>query len=573
MVDRNTLVQLEYKGNVESLCSDIQQVLSRKDKPDLVYVNLSSAWFPMRMIELPNRLKMLFASNPSVKPLWDSDDEVLECLHISKANDLSNEDTQPTVGVSMNFPDNAKYAKSINYVPKVVVAMTSWKKRIQNCVYVINCLLNNTRKPDIVFLSLSTEEFPNLCGDLPEDLMKLCMTNQQVKLNWVSGPNTKSMKKVYPILPFLEDDDMIILCDDDFDIPQNFIQARVDEFTKHRCMFPISGGTNPKWHLNLPLYHTRYNTIAATSIFTKKMLNGYSSVWSKSVIETYKDDTIHTLLCLSNGYYPIPSKVISTYCGVTEQKIPLYNEVDGMKNNRIWKSDKETIATFVKEYNKNMDHTYRQSLFNLVLFDSFDVAGDNAETFYRMAREQYPWLNMTFLISRDSSDWDRLERDGFRLYPIDGDDVDVIMQNASYILWSKDTSLFKHLYKNKAKSIFLSHGRTSLMYDCSEYYKNRLSKCTSYVSCTSDEEASVVEKYTNGKVTPIVTGFPRHDLVLHKSKMRDEQMTEGSKKQVLISFHYRPWELYNTDRSFLNSDYLSGVNKFLNSRELKKLST
>lgn len=112
---------------------------------------------------------------------------------------------------------------AINYVPKVVVAMTSWKKRIQNCVYVINCLLNNTRKPDIVFLSLSLEEFPNLHADLPQDLVKLCMSNQRVKLNWVLGPNTKSMKKVYPILPFLEDEDMIILCDDDFDIPRNFI--------------------------------------------------------------------------------------------------------------------------------------------------------------------------------------------------------------------------------------------------------------------------------------------------------------------------------------------------------------
>lgn len=229
--------------------------------------------------------------------------------------------------------------------------MTSWKKRIGNCVYVINCLLNNTHVPDVVFLSLSMEEFPNLCDDLPPELVNLCISNPRVRLNWVPGKNTKSMKKVYPILPYLEDDDMIVLCDDDFDIPENFIQVRVDEFKEHRCMFPISGGTNPKWHLNLPLYQTRYNTIAATSIFTKKMLKGYSEVWSDEIIETYKDDTIHTMLCLSNGYYPIPSKYLSTYCGVTEQKIPLYNEIEGMKNNKIWKSDKETIATFVKKFN------------------------------------------------------------------------------------------------------------------------------------------------------------------------------------------------------------------------------
>ena len=63
--------------------------------------------------------------------------------------------------------------------------------------------------------------------DLPFDLVKLCMSNQRVKINWVTGENTKSMKKVYPILQYLNDDDIIIICDDDLDIPNNFIQVRV----------------------------------------------------------------------------------------------------------------------------------------------------------------------------------------------------------------------------------------------------------------------------------------------------------------------------------------------------------
>ena len=79
-----------------------------------------------------------------------------------------------------------------------------------------------------------------------------------------------------------------------------------------------------------------------------------------------------------------------------------------MKNNKIWKSDKETISIFAEKYNANMNHTFKSSLFNLVLFDSFDVAGDNAEMFYRLAKEKYPWLNMTFLISRTCPEWQRL---------------------------------------------------------------------------------------------------------------------------------------------------------------------
>ena len=50
---------------------------------------------------------------------------------------------------------------------RVVVTMTSWTKRVGNCVKVIQSVLDNTMKPDLVFLNLSLEEFPNRNKDLP----------------------------------------------------------------------------------------------------------------------------------------------------------------------------------------------------------------------------------------------------------------------------------------------------------------------------------------------------------------------------------------------------------------------
>lgn len=44
---------------------------------------------------------------------------------------------------------------------KVVVTMTSWTRRIGNCVKVIQSILDNSVKPDLVFLNLSVQEFPN----------------------------------------------------------------------------------------------------------------------------------------------------------------------------------------------------------------------------------------------------------------------------------------------------------------------------------------------------------------------------------------------------------------------------
>ena len=39
-------------------------------------------------------------------------------------------------------------------------------------------------KPDIVFMNLSLEEFPNRLKDLPRDLVELSLKNPKVKIGW-----------------------------------------------------------------------------------------------------------------------------------------------------------------------------------------------------------------------------------------------------------------------------------------------------------------------------------------------------------------------------------------------------
>lgn len=103
---------------------------------------------------------------------------------------------------------------------KVVVTMTSWTKRIGNCAQVIKTVLNNTLKPDVVYLNLSQEEFPNGERDVPMELISMFRKQPTFKINWVDGPNTKSMKKVFPMLKYVDDDDIIIYLDDDVVVPR-----------------------------------------------------------------------------------------------------------------------------------------------------------------------------------------------------------------------------------------------------------------------------------------------------------------------------------------------------------------
>ncbi len=44
-------------------------------------------------------------------------------------------------------------------------------------------------------------------------------------------------------------------------------------------------------------------------------------------------------------------------------------------------------------------------------------ADDNGEHLYRYVESHYPDINSLFVLRRESHDWDRLKREGFRLIP------------------------------------------------------------------------------------------------------------------------------------------------------------
>ena len=97
----------------------------------------------------------------------------------------------------------------------LVVCMTSWKKRIDKVKIVVDSIMKNTIQPDRLYLSLSIEEFPNKELGIPKDLVDHFDNDERLIFNWVDGKNTKTMKKVFPVLKYLNDDDIIITADDD----------------------------------------------------------------------------------------------------------------------------------------------------------------------------------------------------------------------------------------------------------------------------------------------------------------------------------------------------------------------
>ncbi len=136
-------------------------------------------------------------------------------------------------------------------------------------------------------------------------MLALSKKDPTFKINWIPGPNTKTMKKMFPILPLLDDDDIIIYMDDDFIMPKGFVQSRVDDFIKYGCKHAISAwckkvkGSMLTTLTGFPIS----NSSQPSSLVTKKMLSGYEVFYNNSdVCYRSADDSLYTLLVTLNGF-------------------------------------------------------------------------------------------------------------------------------------------------------------------------------------------------------------------------------------------------------------------------------
>ena len=217
----------------------------------------------------------------------------------------------------------------------IVVCMTSWVKRIKNVTPVVENVMKNTLQPDRFYLSLSVEEFPNKELDLPKYLIDYFNSDERFVINWVEGENTKTMKKVFPVLEYLDDNDIIIPMDDDIMYPLDYIEKRVGEYMTH--FQPISGLNN----INKFYMYKRNKMIGnmgAGCLFTKKMMNNWEEYVNEKILKSYNDDTCYAMIEWLNGYIPQDCKCYDT---VEIAKKCIYNEVEpsGRLNRYIRKED------------------------------------------------------------------------------------------------------------------------------------------------------------------------------------------------------------------------------------------
>lgn len=180
----------------------------------------------------------------------------------------------------------------------IVVSITSWIKRIGYVKKVIESIMDNTIQPDRVYLNLSKSEFVNI--ELPKDLVEYFESDERLIINWVDGENTKTMKKVFPILQYLDDDDIIITADDDIIFPKDLIESRIKDFNAFDRKYSITSNKS-----SIGIFRNM-NVASAISLYTKRMLKNWDRYVNDDIIKTYNDDRTYVYILWLNGFLNKP---------------------------------------------------------------------------------------------------------------------------------------------------------------------------------------------------------------------------------------------------------------------------
>lgn len=269
----------------------------------------------------------------------------------------------------------------------VVVTLTSWVKRICSVKKVVESIMDNTVKPDKVYLNLSKTEFENI--QLPSDLVDYFDSDERLIINWIDGENTKSMKKVFPTLEFLNDDDILITADDDILFPIDLIESRINDFKKYNNC-PITSNTS-KCGIGDAI------VISPLSLFQKKMFKNWEKYVNETVIHTYNDDRTYLYILYLNGYLAKPATKYNAKYLI--KNFGYNDEISPMKGANIYpigkKYDEIVNEIIYKLTGTNIKNAF--NFFNKKKYDCVMVYGKSGVDSKEMTCGEY--LEMEYVIA------------------------------------------------------------------------------------------------------------------------------------------------------------------------------
>ncbi|WP_410708103.1 CDP-glycerol:glycerophosphate glycerophosphotransferase [Campylobacter lari] len=242
--------------------------------------------------------------------------------------------------------------------------------------------------------------------------------------------------------------------------------------------------------------------------------------------------------------------------------------IDGVKT-RITFNKKQLQNVNIQDIRKEFQKRLPKSNIWLLMDRDYE-ADDNAEHLYRYIMQNHPEQEIVFALRKESSDWKRLEKEGFNLVEFGGYEFERIVKKASKVISSHlDDYLMKYITPRQ-QFIFLQHG--VIKDDLSRWLNSK--KIDLFITSTKAEYDSIVNDYNRykfGKKEVLLTGLARHDVLLKNNK--------SDTKQVLIMPTWRAnivGSITNSSKrdlkeNFKQSEYFQKWNSLLNNDGLKNL--
>ncbi|EAH7761041.1 capsular biosynthesis protein, partial [Campylobacter coli] len=205
-----------------------------------------------------------------------------------------------------------------------------------------------------------------------------------------------------------------------------------------------------------------------------------------------------------------------------------------------------------------------------LLMDRDYEADDNAEHLYRYIMQNHPKQKIAFALRKESSDWERLEKEGFNLIEFGSFEFERIIKKASKVISSHCDEYLTKYITNRSQFIFLQHG--VIKNDLSKWLNSK--KIDLFITSTKAEYDSIANDYNHykfGKKEVVLTGLARHDALLKNNQCNARQiviMPTWRANIVGVALGSSKRELQS---DFTQSEYFKKWNLLLNSNILQKL--
>ncbi|EJU5304159.1 CDP-glycerol glycerophosphotransferase family protein, partial [Campylobacter coli] len=213
---------------------------------------------------------------------------------------------------------------------------------------------------------------------------------------------------------------------------------------------------------------------------------------------------------------------------------------------------------------------------NLWLFaDMSWRADDNAEHLYRYIMQNHPKQKTAFILSKNSTDYPRLKKEGFRL-------VDPRSFYFKYLIYKADKIISSHIDRYifnalggdtlKTKDfIFLQHG--VIKDDLSRWLNQR--KIDTFITSTKAEYESIAGDFNHYKFSTkevVLTGLARWDALIKNNVLNTKQIVIMPTWREYLSGKVQKYGVRARNPEFVKSLYFQKWQEFLCSKELEKLS-